>query len=241
MDTIKHQKAEAAIAAIQKKQGAKAIHQGISPVTSEYFTTGFPSLDNLIGGGLSSERFTEIIGAPTSGMNTIALNVMAAAQRAKHEAIYIDLPTAFDPAAARSCGIDIADLTLIRDDIDEAIAWLSDIILIGIPSLVVFNSLPRLTYKQQASLAQTIQSLIPSLGKSRSTLVVLTMPSGNRSLISGYATLRLHTAFDRWLVAEDDFYGYQAVATIVKHKVGGEGRKAPLRIMLDPKTVEDET
>lgn len=238
--TTKQQKLDTVIAELQKKLGNKAIQRGI--VTNRAaISTGFASLDKLIGGGIPRGALTEIVGNPTSGMTTIALNVMAAAQKQGEGVVYIDVASAFDPAYAAHRGVNIADLMIVRDAFEKAVAFLHAAVASKIPDVVVFNSVPKRSGRENALLAKFIDRCAPTLSSTRCAVMVLSLPSTGRPLLNPYATLRLRTTFERWIGTHRVIQGYQAVATILRDKQGKEGTKAPFQVMLDEKTKEGET
>lgn len=241
MNSTKEQDLKAAIAKIQNKFGANAIRQGSIEQTPEYLSTGFPPLNNLIGGGVMRGSFTEFVGMPTSGMMTLALNLIAQSQKIGNGAMYIDLASTFDPSSARFCGVNVPELTLMRYDFETSLSVLYDIVANTFAGVVVFNTLPQLPQKQQLALADTINRLKPILPLSQCFLVVLSLAHKGHSLISQYANLRLHTAFKRKLLANSELEGYQTDVTVLKHKKGNEGKRVTLQIMLDPKISGWET
>jgi hypothetical protein len=240
MNSTKLQGLESVIAAIQKKWGANAIRKASDQQVPHYLSTGYPTLDTFVDGGLLRGGITEIVGQPTSGMTTLALKIMAMAQSQGDGVVYIDLASAFDPASARYCGVNISDLMLIRDDFESAAALLYDIIITSNVGVLVFNSLPKLSSQQHLALAKTLNRLMPFLTHSHCVLLFLTLADSTPSSISQYANLRLLTTFDRWLLADNDVQGYQTVITVLKYKSGIEGRKIPLQIMFDEKTTGGE-
>ncbi|MEZ4667927.1 MAG: hypothetical protein R3E39_08435 [Anaerolineae bacterium] len=233
----REQKLQAVIDDIQKKWGDKAIRKAraVSPV-NDNLPTGFPSLDALIGGGVERGCLTEIIGLPTSGMTTLALKVMASAQQEGDGVVLFDLAAAFDPAAATFCGVDIANILLLRDDVDSLISMLSDVVGSAIPGLVVVNTFPRLSGKEQFQLSEAIKRLMPLLIVTRCALLLLSLPASGRSFVSQYASLRLNPRFDRWFFANGDVSGFQSVITILKYKGENEGRRVAVPILFDDKS-----
>ena len=240
MNATKQQDLQAVISTIQKKWGANAIRQGGIEKTTQYLSAGFAKLDALINGGVMRGAFTEIVGKPTSGMTTIALNLMARSQHMGDGVINIDRAAAFDPATARFCGVNVPELLLIRYDFETAVSLLYDIMANNFVGVVVFNTLPELSHEQHLALAQTINRLIPLLTHTQCALVVLTLATRKRSLISQYASLRLQTTFERYLTVDGEIQGYQSVVTILKHKQGNEGKKVPIQILFDQKISEWE-
>jgi RecA/RadA recombinase len=236
VNSTKEQDLQKAIAEIKKKFGEKSIRQG----TPEPLSTGFPTLDNLIGGGVMRGNLTELIGKPTSGMMTLAFNLMAAAQKMGDGAIIIDLPATFDPSGALFCGVDVAEIFLIRYAFEKSLSALYDIITKKFAGVVVFNTFPRLSQKRQLAFAQTLNRLTPTLPLTQCALVVLSLAHQGRSLISQYADLRLQTAFRQPILANGEIEAYQTMVTVLKQKNGNEGKHVALQITLDPKFSEWE-
>ena len=121
MDPEKKQKLEKTISALQNRWGTQAIRtlkqvQGKS--LPPHLPTGFSTLDEaLIIGGLPHGRISEIIGAPTSGMATVALRVLANAQNEDKVAVFVDPSHTFDPDYAVRCGLILSQLILVRDEL----------------------------------------------------------------------------------------------------------------------------
>ena len=109
MSSGKKKRLEAMMAALQLRWGQKALQPGDQafPPTAEVspISTSFPSLDRALDGigGIPRRRLTEILGAPTSGMATLALKIIATAQAEGNLAVYIDLGATFDPDYAARC------------------------------------------------------------------------------------------------------------------------------------------
>lgn len=119
MSSKKRKRLDSAVSAIQQKWGLKAIRQGASRgLTAEFphIRTGFPNLDRSLAGigGVPHGRITELLGAPTSGMATLALKIMAETQAAKDVAVYLDLGATFDPDYAARCHVNLSKLLLVR-------------------------------------------------------------------------------------------------------------------------------
>ena len=113
---------ESCIAQIEKNYGKGAIMRlgDDIPVNVEALTTGSLSLDLALGiGGVPKGRIVEIYGPEASGKTTLALHVVAAAQKAGGEAAYIDVEHALEPAYARALGVDIDSLLISQPDTGE--------------------------------------------------------------------------------------------------------------------------
>ena len=113
---------EAAISKIEKDYGKGTIMRlgdDIS-VNVEALSTGSLSLDLALGiGGVPRGRIVEIYGPEASGKTTLALHVVASAQRSGGEAAYIDVEHALEPAYARALGVDIDSLLISQPDTGE--------------------------------------------------------------------------------------------------------------------------
>ena len=113
---------ETCIAQIEKNYGKGAIMRlgDDIPVNVEALSTGSLSLDLALGiGGVPKGRIVEIYGPEASGKTTLALHVVASAQKAGGEAAYIDVEHALEPAYARALGVDIDSLLISQPDTGE--------------------------------------------------------------------------------------------------------------------------
>lgn len=217
------------IADIQKRWGNHVIGWGSDRTGAGAIATGFTDLDQLLGGGLPRSRATEILGNPTSGMTSLALRVMAAAQRSHEVVVYLDLPAAFDVDYALSCGVDPTQLALVRPAFDIGMEMLFDVIASRIPGCVVVNTLLHLSEKERTLLMQVSERLHPLLAQSNAVLLFLTTPSRPQPLIP-YAALRLRVEREEWLYDRDAIHGYAAQVTILKDKSGQAGKMARIAI-----------
>ena len=90
------------------------------PVNVEAISTGSLSLDLALGiGGVPRGRIVEIYGPESCGKTTLALHVVASAQKNGGEAAYIDVEHALEPAYARALGVDIDNLLISQPDTGE--------------------------------------------------------------------------------------------------------------------------
>ncbi|MBI4576104.1 MAG: recombinase RecA [Planctomycetes bacterium] len=121
-DKAKAKALEFAIQQIQKKCGQGAIMRlgGDSFPPVEAISTGSISLDMALGvGGVPRGRVVEIFGPESSGKTTLALHIIANAQKNKGTAAFIDAEHAMDPAYARRLGVDLDNLLLSQPDHGE--------------------------------------------------------------------------------------------------------------------------
>ena len=180
MDSDKKRKLETTINALQDRWGNKAIGRWKDSQTGAipHISTGFPTLDDALGtGGLPRGRISEINGIPSSGMVTIALNIIANAQSQKHmTVVYIDLDRNFDPAYAVHYGLILEQLVLVRPrDVPQALAILQDFVLGVGSSILVFDTPFGLFAEGQAShaLATALGRLIAPLARTQGILLFL--------------------------------------------------------------------
>ena len=113
---------ETALHQIEKDYGKGAIMRlgEDIPVNVESIPTGSLGLDIALGiGGVPRGRIVEIYGPEASGKTTLALHIVASAQRGGGEAAYIDVEHALEPAYARAVGVDIDNLLVSQPDYGE--------------------------------------------------------------------------------------------------------------------------
>jgi len=90
------------------------------PVNCEALSTGSLSLDMALGiGGVPKGRIIEIYGPEASGKTTLALHIVASAQKEGGEAAYIDVEHALEPGYAQQLGVDIDSLLISQPDTGE--------------------------------------------------------------------------------------------------------------------------
>ena len=142
-----------AIAKIEKDYGKGTIMRlgdDIS-VNVEALSTGSLSLDMALGiGGVPRGRIIEIYGPEASGKTTLALHVVASAQKAGGEAAYIDVEHALEPAYAKALGVDIDSLLISQPDTGEQALEICDMLVrSGAVDVVIVDSVAALTPKAE--------------------------------------------------------------------------------------------
>ena len=113
---------ETALAQIEKNYGKGAIMRlgEDIPINVDAISTGSLSLDLALGvGGVPRGRIIEVYGPESCGKTTLALHVVASAQKLGGEAAYIDVEHALEPAYARALGVDIENLLISQPDTGE--------------------------------------------------------------------------------------------------------------------------
>ena len=113
----------------------------------ESVSTGALSLDVALGiGGLPRGRVTEIFGPESSGKTTLALHVVAEAQRTGGVCAYIDAEHALDPVYARAIGVDVDEMLISQPDTGEQALEIADVLIrSGAIDVVVIDSVAALT------------------------------------------------------------------------------------------------
>ena len=139
----------ALVADLQGKFGEGSVMTmgGASNVNVEVIPTGSFSLDAALGvGGLPKGRIVEIYGPESSGKTTLALNVVAQAQKMGGQAAFIDAEHALDPDYAARLGVKVKELLISQpDNGEDALNILESLVRSGMVSIVVVDSVAALT------------------------------------------------------------------------------------------------
>lgn len=235
------------VAAIQRRWGPQALRrwgQAIPAAPIPHIPTGFPALDKILEiGGIPRGRITEILGAPTSGMATLALKAIANAQANGDTVAYVDLSYTFDPDYALRCGVSPDKLLLVRPHSgEEALEILYALIASRGTGVLVFDSASHLVTQSHGPqvLSTVLRRLAGVLTRSPCAAIFLTAlhfgdaasmdnyPSG--FALPHYATVRLLIEKEEWIRKRRDVRGYRARVTVLKNKLGSPGKSAPISI-----------
>ena len=139
---------ETALAQIEKNFSKGAIMRlgDDIPVNVEAISTGSLSLDLALGiGGVPRGRIVEIYGPESSGKTTLALHILASAQKEGGEVAFIDVEHALEPAYARALGVDIDSLLISQPDTGEqALEITEQLVRSGALDVVVVDSVAAL-------------------------------------------------------------------------------------------------
>ena len=142
-----------ALSAINKQFGAGAIMKlgDASKADIAVIPTGCPSIDLALGvGGLPKGRIGEIYGPESSGKTTLCLALIAEAQRAGGNAVFIDVEHALDPRYARVVGVDIDNLMVAQPESGEdALNITETLIRSGAIDIIVIDSVAALVSKNE--------------------------------------------------------------------------------------------
>ena len=246
---------EAAVQAIQGKWGAQALQRGAhpdpgsAPVPS--LSTGLAALDHILAiGGLPLGHISELIGQPTSGKRTLALHILAHAQR-RQPCLYIDLAQTFDPVYAAACRVNLAQLAIAAPSSpSQALDLVCDLAAGGRFGLLIFDSTDELLGKTlpAGAAATSLRRLRQKLLDQPTVLLFLTTPRGGDSpdnylpgfAISQLAAVRLMVQRARWQHDGARITGYSARIAVLRHRWAAPGQETTVRVTFNGVHLDDE-
>ena len=191
MSTEQAKALEMALAQVEKQYGKGAIMRMGEKTTMniEAIPTGALSLDLALGvGGLPAGRVTEIYGPESSGKSTLAMHVVAEAQRNGGVCAYIDAEHAMDPTYAKAIGVDIDQLLISQPDTGEQALEIADMLVrSGALDVIVIDSVAALTPRaeiegemgdshvglQARLMSQALRKLTANLNRSKTIMIFI--------------------------------------------------------------------
>lgn len=250
MDADKKKALDQAFKQIEKKYGKGSIMKmGEAPrVSIEAIPTGAVNLDIALGiGGLPRGRVIEIYGPESSGKTTLALHVIAEAQKLGDTCAFVDAEHALDAEYAGNLGVNIDDLILSQPDTGEAGLDIAEsLVRSGAVGLIVIDSVAALVPKaeiegemgdshmglQARLMSQALRRLTGIISKSNTTVIFINqlrekigVMFGNPETTTGgralkfYSSVRLDIRRIKTITEGDNSIGSRTRVKIVKNKV----------------------
>ena len=239
-----------AIAQIEKQYGAGAVMRlGQNVVQNvQAISTGSLSLDMALGiGGVPRGRIIEIYGPESSGKTTVALQIVAEAQKQGGEAAFIDVEHALDPTYARALGVNIDDLLVSQPDSGEQALEIAEaLVRSGAIDVLVIDSVAAMTTRAEIEgemgdshvgmlarlMSQAMRKLTPVIAKSNCVAIFINQVRekigvmyGNPETTTGgralkfYASVRMEVRKGEAIKDGAEQIGSRTRVKIVKNKV----------------------